>query len=177
MKFVSQIIPGLIKIVPELHKDERGVFHRSFCQKELSQLGINFEVKQGNISENLKKHTLRGFHYQIQPTFESKILSCISGALYNVVIDLRKNTKTFRQSVFFEISAEERESIHVPAGCANAFLTMSDQTIVHYYMGDFFNPDTYGGIRYNDPAFKVIWPCEPKIISNRDLNFANYLEV
>jgi dTDP-4-dehydrorhamnose 3,5-epimerase len=174
MKFVPQIIPGLVKIIPELHKDERGVFRRSFCQKELSQHGINFEVKQGNISENFKKHTLRGFHYQVQPTFESKILSCITGSLYNVVIDLRKSSKTFQQLVVLEISSKERESIHVPSGCANAFLTMSDQTIVHYYMGDFFNPDTYRGIRYNDPAFMVEWPCEPEIISDRDLNFLNY---
>jgi len=136
--------------------------------------GVNFVVKQGNISENFKKHTLRGFHYHTQQTYESKVLSCITGSIYNVVIDLRENSKTFRQTVVLEISAEERESIHVPAGCANAFLTMSDQTIVHYYMGDFFNPDTYKGIRYNDPSFKVRWPCEPEIISDRDLNFPNY---
>ena len=177
MNFVLQIIPGLVKIIPELHKDERGVFRRSFCQKEMEQHGLFFDVKQGNISENFKEHTLRGFHYQIEPTNESKVLSCITGSLYNVVIDLRKESKTFRQSVVLEISAKERESIHVPAGCTNAFLTMSDQTIVHYYMGDYFNPDTYRGIRYNDPAFNIEWPCEPKIISNRDLNFANYLEV
>ena len=176
MTFKKQNIDGVFLIVPELHKDERGVFRRSFCQKEMEQHGINIDVKQGNISENFKKHTLRGFHYQVEPTFESKILSCVTGSLYNVVIDLREKSKTFRQSVVLEIAAEERGSIHVPAGCANAFLTMSDQTIVHYYMGDFFNPDTYGGIRYNDPAFKVEWPCEPKIISERDLNLPDYLE-
>ena len=75
-----------------------------------------------------------------------------------------------------QISAKEMESIHVPAGCANAFLTMSDQTIVHYYMADFFNPDTYRGIRYNDPAFDVDWPCVPNIISDRDLNLPDYEE-
>ncbi len=176
MIFKEQSLNGLFLIVPELHKDERGVFHRSFCQKEMVQHGIKLEVKQGNISENFSKHTLRGFHYQIKPTYESKILSCITGSLYNVVIDLRIKSNTHLQSVVLEISAEERESIHVPAGCANAFLTMSNQTVVHYYMGDFFNPDTYRGIRYNDPAFKVEWPCEPEIISDRDLNFPDYQE-
>jgi len=176
MNLVSQSIPGLIKIIPDIYKDKRGVFRRSFCQQELEQNGIKFDVKQGNISENFKKHTLRGFHYQIAPTFESKILSCITGSLYNVVIDLRKKSKTFRKSVVLQISAKEMESIHVPAGCANAFLTMSDQTIVHYYMADFFNPDTYKGIRYNDPAFDVDWPCAPNIISDRDLNLPDYEE-
>ncbi len=176
MIFKKQRIDGLFLIIPELYTDERGVFRRSFCQKEMELHKIQFDVKQGNISENFNKHTLRGFHYQIEPTYESKILSCITGSLYNVVIDLRIKSNTYLQSVVLEISAEERESIHVPAGCANAFLTMSDQTVVHYYMGDFFNPDTYRGIRYNDPAFKVEWPCEPEIISDRDLNFPDYQE-
>jgi dTDP-4-dehydrorhamnose 3,5-epimerase len=176
MIFKKQSIEGLFLIIPELHKDARGVFRRSFCQEEMEQHGIQFDVKQGNISENFTKHTLRGFHYQIEPTYESKVLSCVTGSLYNVVIDLRKKSETSLQSVVLEISAEKRESILVPAGCANAFLTMSEQTIVHYYMGDFFNPDTYRGIRYNDPAFKLEWPCEPKIISDRDLNLPNYQE-
>jgi len=176
MKFKKQSIDGVFLIIPELHKDERGVFRRSFCQKEMEQQGINIDVKQGNISENFKKHTLRGFHYQIEPTYESKILSCVTGSLYNVILDLRKKSKTFLQSVVIEISDKKREGIHVPSGCANAFITMSNKTIVHYYMGDFFNPDTYKGIRYNDPLFKVKWPCEPEIISERDLNLPDYLE-
>jgi dTDP-4-dehydrorhamnose 3,5-epimerase len=174
MKFKKQSIDGVILIIPELHKDERGEFRRSFCQKEMEQHGINIDVKQGNISENFKKHTLRGFHYQIEPTYESKILSCITGSLYNVILDLRKKSKTFLQSVVIEISDKKREGIHVPSGCANAFITMSNKTIVHYYMGDFFNPDTYKGIRYNDPLFHVKWPCEPEIISDRDLNFPDF---
>ena len=177
MKFEKQSIDGLFLIKPELYKDERGIFRRSFCQKEMERHEIQFDVKQGNISENFNKHTLRGFHFQIAPTNESKILSCITGSLYNVVIDLRITSNTYLQSVVLEISSKERESIHVPAGCANAFLTMSDQTVVNYYMGDFFNPDTYRGFRYNDPAFKVEWPYEPKFISDRDLNFPDYKEI
>ena len=88
--------------------------------------------------------------------------------------DQRKDSKTFHKYDVLEISSEGRESIYVPAGCANAFLTMSDNTILHYYMGDFFNQNTYKGIRYNDPAFGVEWPCEPQIISERDLNFPNF---
>lgn len=176
MKYLPQIIPGLLKFVPEIHADERGVFRRSFCQKELAQNGINFEVKQGNISENFKKHTLRGFHYQIEPHLETKIITCVTGNLYNVILDLRKNSKMYKKWIAIEISAVTRESILVPAGCANAFLTLSDQTIVKYYMGEFYNPETYRGIRYNDPVFKVEWPCEPKVISDQDLNFPDFQE-
>ena len=95
--------------------------------------------------------------------------------MYNVVIDLREESSTYQQWIALEISERTKESIYVPVGCANAFLTMSENTIVHYYMGDSFSPDTYHGIRYNDPMFSVDWPCEPKIISEKDLNIPDYL--
>ena len=88
---------------------------------------------------------------------------------------MRKNSKTCHEWVALEISSIKKESIYVPAGCANAFLTMSENTIVHYYMGDSFSPDTYHGIRYNDPIFSVDWPFEPKVISQKDLNISDYL--
>ena len=176
MKFISQFIPDLFLIVPDLHQDERGVFRRSFCVDEFAEHGIDIDVKQGNISENYKKHTLRGFHYQLPPSNESKVISCVTGALYNVVIDLRKNSETFHKWAALEISARKKESIYVPSGCANAFLTMRDNTILHYYMSDSFSPDTYRSIRYNDLTFSVDWPCEPKIISEKDLNVSDYSE-
>ena len=86
MKFIAQSIPGLFLISPDLHQDDRGVFRRSFCKAEFAQHGIDFDVKQGNISENFKQHTMRGFHYQVPPSNESKVISCVSGALYNVVL-------------------------------------------------------------------------------------------
>ena len=175
MKFIKQKINDLYLIKHDLHDDERGIFRRSFCEDEFTKQGIDFKVKQGNISENYKKHTLRGFHYQISPSNESKVISCITGALYNVVIDLSEESATYQQWVALEISERTKESIYVPVGCANAFLTMSENTIVHYYMGDLFNPDTYHGIRYNDPMFSVDWPCEPKVISEKDLNIPDYL--
>lgn len=174
MKFIAQAIPDLFLITPDLHEDERGVFRRSFCKDEFAKQGINFSVEQGNISENFKKHTMRGFHYQVSPSNESKVISCISGALYNVVLDLRKDSEMYQKWVVLEVSADKRESMHIPAGCANAFLTMKDNTIVHYYMGDSFSPNTYRGFRYNDPKFSVKWPCEPKVISEKDLNFPDF---
>jgi len=176
MEFIPQAISGLYLIVPDLHQDDRGVFRRSFCKKEFAENGIDFETKQGNISENFKKHTMRGFHYQKYPSNESKVISCVTGALYNVVLDLRKDSNTYKKWVALNLLAEERHSIHVPSGCANAFLTMEDNTIVHYYMGDFYKPDTYDGLRYNDPMFTVEWPHEPKVISKQDSSFPNYMD-
>ena len=175
MKFIPQKIKDHFLIIPDPHQDERGVFRRSYCQDEFSKYGIDFKVKQGNISENFNKYTLRGFHYQLPPSNESKIITCVTGALYNVVLDIRKKSKTYKQWVALEISSNKRESIYIPAGCANAFLTMEDNTIVHYYMGDSFSPNTYQGIRYNDPAFSVKWPCEPKLISEKDINLPDFI--
>jgi len=175
MKYVDCKISGLINLIPDLFKDERGRFHRSYCENQLSELGINFRVKQGNISDNLHIHTLRGFHYQKPPTYEAKLLTCITGSIYNVVLDLRPSSKTFQSWEVFEISSEKRQTIHVPAGCANAFMTLEENTIVHYYMSEYFVQDTYQGIRYNDPFFKIDWPCEPEVISERDANFLDYL--
>ena len=176
MNFISQSISDLKLITPDLHKDERGVFRRSFCIEEYKKNQIDFKVFQGNISENFTKHTLRGFHYQKAPSKESKIISCVTGSLFNVVIDLRKKSKTYLKTVSLEISSVQRGSIYVPPGCANAFLTLSDKTIVHYYMGDSFSPESYFGIRYNDPMFSIDWPFEPKVISEKDLNIPDFKE-
>ncbi len=176
MKFISQNISDHFLIISDLHHDERGVFRRSYCRDEFTQHGIDLDVMQGNISENYKKHTMRGFHYQLPPSNESKIISCITGALYNVVLDLRKISITYKQWVALEITSKMRESIYVPAGCANAFLTMEDNTIVHYYMGDSFSPNTYRGIRYNDPEFLVKWPCEPLVISEKDKYLPDFID-
>ena len=171
MKFFKQSIEGLVLIKPEVFEDNRGAFRRNFCAKELKDIGINFSVCQGNISENFRQYTLRGFHYQKNPSNESKVLTPVSGNIYNVVIDLRPSSPTFLKSVSLEVSAERRESLHVPAGCANAFLTTLENTVVHYYMGDYFKPESYSGFRYNDPYFNVQWPREPTVISDRDAAF------
>jgi len=175
MKFFKQSIDGLVLMKSELFQDNRGVFRRSFCTNEMKENGIKFFVCQGNISENPMQYTLRGFHYQKNPSNETKVLTPVSGELYNVVIDLRPHSSTFRKWVALELSSSRCESLHVPAGCANAFLTMATNTIVHYYMGDYFRPETYSGFRYNDPFFAVIWPKAPVVISDRDASFPDFI--
>lgn len=174
MKFINQSIEGLVLIKPEVFRDNRGAFRRNFCARELTEHGIEFSVCQGNISENSSQYTMRGFHYQKNPSNESKVLTPVSGDLYNVVIDLRPHSSTFLKWVALELSSSRRESLHVPAGCANAFLTMAPDTVVHYYMGDYFRPETYSGFRYNDPAFYISWPHEIKVISERDASFPDF---
>jgi len=174
MKFIKQDIDGLFIVEPNLFTDERGVFRRSFCEEEFNKAGIVFNVSQGNISENKNKYTLRGFHYQKSPSNESKIMTCVSGSIHNIVLDLRKDSRTYLKWVSLRIDAKNRKSIVVPAGCANAFLTLSDNTIVNYFMGDAFRQDSYRGIRFNDPHFEFDWPHQPLFISDKDKSFPNF---
>jgi dTDP-4-dehydrorhamnose 3,5-epimerase len=159
----------------ESHQDDRGELIRSYCDNFLQDKNIKFNIRQGNISINKKKYTLRGFHYQKEPSIESKLISVLNGKIFNVILDLRKKSKTFQNKIIFELDAKNKQCLYVPAGCANAYLTMEENTIINYYMGDFFKPDLYDGIRYNDPYFKVEWPQEPLVISKKDLSYANYI--
>lgn len=174
MRFLHQSISGLILIYPDVFEDNRGAFRRTYCAEEMKAHGIEFSVCQGNVSENTAQYTMRGFHYQKEPSGESKILTPISGDIYNVVIDLRPSSETFLLSVALDVSSSRRESLHVPAGCANAFLTTTAGTVVHYYMGDYFKPESYSGFRYDDPFFKVQWPHPVAVISNRDSTLPDF---
>ena len=170
MIFKKQELEGVFLLEAQSHHDERGLFRRHYCEKEFLDNGIVFSVKQGNISENKYKYTMRGFHYQNPPSKESKIISCISGSVYNVLIDFRKGSPTFLKWQEFNLSSEGRESLFIPVGCANAFLSLEDNTRIHYYMNDFFTTDSLG-FRYNDPAFTIPWPAEPQHISDKDLTY------
>ena len=132
------------------------------------------EIKQCNVSENPQKHTLRGFHFQYPPHGENKVISCIKGSIYDIVVDLREESETYLKWQHFELSEENRLSIYVPIGCANAYITLSDNTWILYYHSEFYSPGNEGGIRYNDPLFKFYWPADPRVISNKDLNIPDW---
>jgi len=177
MKFYEQKITGVFLIEPEPFVDDRGVFRRHFCEREFKSHNIVTDVKQCNVSENKYKHILRGFHYQLPPYGEGKTLSCIKGSIYDVVVDLRSDSPTYMKWIFVELNEKNRKSIHVSPGCANAFMTLQDNCIIHYYCSEFYTPDAERGIRYNDPTFNFIWPAEPKIISDKDKSFPDYAPI
>lgn len=174
MTFTPLELPGVWTIEPELFADERGVFRRSFCAKEFAARGLTATAAQGNLSENPHEGTLRGFHYQERPFEEAKTITCVTGALYDIVVDLRRESPTFMKWVAVELSAADRRSLHVPAGCANAWLTTAPDTIVHYYMSEAYVPASYRGFRYNDPQFAFRWPREPRVISDKDRQLPDF---
>ena len=174
MQFHKQNIPGIWLIEAEPYKDNRGQFSRHFCRKEFSKAGLESEIVQTNISQNWRKHTLRGFHYQVKPFEENKTIICMTGAIYDIVVDLRPKSPAFLKWQSFEIKAGTLVSLQIPAGCANAYLTLEDNTTVLYYMYEFYVPDAYRGFRYNDPLFNFKWPAEPDVISEKDRGYADF---
>lgn len=178
MIFKKTPINGCFKILPKKFFDSRGSFHRSFCKKLFKRKKINFEIKQCNISINKEKYTLRGFHFQKKPYKESKILMLVNGSIYNVTIDIRKNSKTYLKKYITKMSSKKNEAILIPAGCANAFLTLENNSIIHYYMNSYFEENiqkNYSGFRFDDLNFKIMWPHKPKIISKKDNSYKSFL--
>jgi len=159
-------------IEPEFFRDERGRFRRTFCPKLLNSAGIPFEVKQCNLSENLQAGTLRGFHFQRSE--EVKLLTCVTGGVYDILVDIRQGSATFGKWKAFRLSAENGGTLLVPAGCANAWMTLKDSTSIHYWHSDIYRPELEAGIRYNDPGFGFEWPEDPVVISEKDRSYPNY---
>ena len=174
MKFFKQSIERVYLIEPEPFVDHRGMFRRHFCKKEFEEHGIVGEVGQCNVSENLYKHTLRGFHYQLPPYGEGKTLSCFKGSIYDVVIDVLPSSPTYLKWISFELNEDNRKSIHIPPGCANAFLTLEDNSIIHYYCSNYYTSEAERGVRYNDPLFNIKWPAKPAVISEKDLKHPDF---
>ena len=174
MKFLKQSLSDVYIIEPEPFKDNRGALRRHFCENEFKENGLMNSIKQTNISENIKTNTLRGFHYQYPPYGENKVISCVKGRIFDIIVDLREESTTYLKWQSFEISEENRRSLYVPKGCANAYLTQDDNTWILYYHSEFYSPGNEGGIRFNDPFFKFIWPNNPAVISDRDSNFSNF---
>ena len=170
MKFTQLSIEDVWLIEPELIEDNRGVFRRSFCADEYMNIGLLPTVMQGNVSENPKLGTLRGFHFQTAPHQEAKTLTCLTGAIFDIVVDLRPKSKTFLKWISVELSAATRNSLYLPPGCANAYLTTDNQSVIHYYMSEVYAPASYRGFNYADPQFSCSWPFEPVVISEKDKN-------
>jgi dTDP-4-dehydrorhamnose 3,5-epimerase len=172
MLFTETLLKGVFVIEPERLEDERGFFARTFCQEEFRAHGLNPQVAQCNLSFNRKKGTLRGLHYQAAPFAEVKIVTCTSGAIYDVAVDLRPDSPTFKRWAAVELSEDNRKALYIPAGCAHGFQTLVDNTEVHYQMSEFYHPESARGVRWDDPAFAIVWPeTQNRIISKRDMSY------
>lgn len=168
MLFTETKLKGAFTLELKKIEDERGFFARSYCQKEMEEHGLTAQVVQTNVSFNPKKATLRGMHYQVAPYEESKLVRCTRGAIFDVIIDLRPASPTYKQWFGAELTADNYKMMFVPEGFAHGYLTLEDDTEVTYQVSQFYAPGAEQGIRWNDSAFNIEWPVEPELISEKD---------
>jgi dTDP-4-dehydrorhamnose 3,5-epimerase len=174
MIFTETRLFGLYIIDLVRLEDERGYFARSWCQREFGEHSLNSRLVQCNISFNKKRGTLRGMHYQRAPYEEAKLVRCTKGALYDVVIDLRPISQTFKSWFAVELTSENHRALYVPEGFAHGFQTLTDNTEVFYQMSEFYHPESAKGIRWNDSEFGIEWPIEALVISEKDNSYPNW---
>ena len=168
MKFAETPLAGAFVLEIEAMEDERGLFGRSFCQREFREHGLDPVVAQCNVSFNRKRGTLRGLHYQAPPHEEAKLVRCTRGAIWDVIVDLREGSATRLKWYAAELTADNRRALYVPRGFAHGFQTLADAAEVFYQMGEFYHPDGARGIRWDDPAIGIRWPLPDPILSERD---------
>jgi dTDP-4-dehydrorhamnose 3,5-epimerase len=168
--FVPIPLAGAYIIELVKNGDDRGFFARLFCENEFTQHGLVCHFCQINNSLSARKGTLRGMHYQLPPRAETKIVRCVRGALYDMIVDLRKGSPTFGHAFGADLSAQNRRMLYVPKGFAHGFLTLLDDTEIIYFVDEFYSPEHERCIRYNDPKFGLRWPEPPTVISDKDRN-------
>lgn len=174
MKFTPTPLKDAFLIDLEKIGDDRGFFARLFCQDEFKQHGLEPKVIQGNCSYSRDKGTLRGMHYQLPPVEETKLVRCLSGALYDVILDIRQNSPTFAKYFGATLTPENRRMMYVPRGFAHGFITLEPNTEILYLVSVPYSKENERGIRWNDPTFNIEWPETPVVISDRDQSHPNF---
>ncbi len=174
MIFTETPLSGAFVLDPERLADERGFFARIYDPRELAGRGLNPDVEQSSLSFNPKKGTLRGMHFQTPPFAEAKLVRCTRGAVYDVIIDLRRDSTTHLRHVGVVLDAENRRLLYVPEGFAHGYLTLSDDAEVTYQISARYSPEHACGVRWNDPAFGIRWPGEVVLINDRDRSYPDY---
>lgn len=174
MIFTETRLKGAYIVEVKKIEDDRGFFGRFWCEKEFEEAGLNSNIKQINTSLSLKKGTMRGMHYQIDPYQEAKYIHCTKGSIYDVIIDLRPDSPTFMQWLGHKISANDYKMIYVPENFAHGLLSLEDNTEVLYPVTEFYTPGSERGIRYNDPAFGIEWPINVDFVSEKDENHKDF---
>ena len=175
MQLKPTSIEGLIEVEVALIEDERGGFARTYDEDIFRNAGLPTRWPQCNTSWNRSRGTLRGMHFQTAPREEPKLVRCTAGRVFDVAIDLRKSSRTYRAWHGVELSAEKRNALFIPAGFAHGFLTLQDGSEVLYQMGEVFDQALARGVRWNDPAFAIRWPFAPRVISARDAAYPDYM--
>jgi dTDP-4-dehydrorhamnose 3,5-epimerase len=168
MIFTETKLRGAYQIDVKRMEDERGFFGRSFCKNEFEEYGLNTNTVQTNVSYSAKKGTLRGMHMQVEPFGETKLVRCTQGSIYDVIVDMRHQSPTFKQWIGIELSAANYRMLYVPEGFAHGFITLADETHVSYQVTQFYTPSAEQCYRWDDPAFNIQWPMEPSLISPKD---------
>ncbi len=168
MIFHASKLSGAYLIELELHRDDRGFFARSFCAREFAAHGLATRFVQSNVSFNALRGTLRGMHWQVAPHAEAKLVRCTSGSLFDVIVDLRPGSPTYRAWAGFELDARQRRLLYVPEGFAHGFITLEPDTEVFYEMSAEHVPEASRGLRFDDPGIGIEWPMRPSCISDRD---------
>lgn len=174
MLFLPLPIPGAFVIEMEPHRDERGFFARSWSASEFRDRGLSPTVAECSISLNPRSGTLRGMHYQAAPHGEAKLVRCTRGAAFDVLVDLRSHSPTFRRFAAVRLTSDNRKSVYIPDGCAHGFQTLQNDTELWYQISHPHRPDQARGVRWNDPAFGIPWPSPPALISQRDATFPDF---
>jgi len=174
MRFEELPLAGAFVVSPERHDDARGWFVRTFCRDEFTAHGLNGDFIQCSASFNARRGTLRGMHYQRAPHTETKLVRCTRGAVFDVLLDLRPGSATFRRWQAAELSADNGVAVYVPAGVAHGFQSLADASEVFYQIEERYTPEASAGVRWNDPAFGIDWPIRAPILSDRDAGYGDF---
>lgn len=174
MIFRPMKIAGAYAIDPERHLDHRGSFARAWCRREFEAHGLSSKLVQVSISTNRTRGTLRGMHYSVAPHTEAKVVRCVKGAIYDVLLDLRNGSPTYLAWIAAPLSRENGAALFIPEGVAHGFQTLEDESDVLYQMSEFYDPACARGVRWDDPAFGIRWPLEEPILSERDRTYESF---
>ncbi len=177
MIFTETKLKGAFVIELEKLEDPRGFFARAFCQKEFKEHGLNPNIVQSNVSLNFKKGTMRGMHFQAAPYQEVKMIRCTRGAIFDVIIDLRKNSPTYKRWVSIELTEDNYKMLYIPEDFAHGYLTLKDKSEVIYFVTQFYQPNSQSGVRYNDPIFGIQWPSgmDIRLMVDKDKTWPGYV--
>ena len=174
MMFTKTPLPGACVVSQQPRHDERGFFARAFCAKEFAAAGLEHRFVQANNTLTLKNGTVRGMHYQLPPAAEVKLVRCLRGAVYDVIIDIRPESATFKQWFGAELTQDNRQMMYVPRGFAHGFVALTDNAELHYMVSAFYDPGQERGLRFNDPAFGIDWPVAMTSISDKDRSWPDF---